>query len=99
MLTFPEARQKIESLLVEKGKYVDGGVIVLEEHTITKPYGWVFFYGGRRFAETGDIKHGIAGNGPIVILARTGEAVSLGTARHPDEAIARFEQARGLVAT
>ena len=41
-MTFAEARKKIELLLVEMERYVDGGVIVLEEHTITKPYGWVF---------------------------------------------------------
>ena len=83
-------------MLVELGKDVDGGVVVLDGHTIAKPYGWIFFYGGKRFVQTGDVIHAIAGNGPIVILAETGEAVPLGTARPSAEEIARFEHDRRL---
>jgi len=95
-LTFAEARSKIEAVLVEKGKHIDGGLVILDEMTIQTRYGWVFVYDSRRHVETGDILDAIGGNGPLVILAATGEVVALGTARTPDEEIARFEEARSL---
>ena len=95
-MTLADARRKIDSMLIELGKHVAGGVVVLEERTITKPYGWIFFYSGKRYVETGDIMTAIAGNGPIVILAETGEAITLGTARRPTEEIVRFEERRDL---
>lgn len=97
MITFADARQKLDLMLADIGKHIEGGVVVLEERTITKPYGWIFFYNGRRFVETRDIMHAIAGNGPIVILAETGEAIPLGTARRHAEEIARFEHERHLM--
>ena len=97
MMTLADARRKLDSLLVEIGKHIDGGVVVLEERTIAKPYGWIFFYNGKLFIETTDIMHAIAGNGPIVILAETGETILLGTARRPAEEIARFEHERSLM--
>lgn len=95
-MTLADARKKLDVMLAEIEKYIEGGVVVLEERTITKPYGWIFFYNGRRFVETRDIMHAIAGNGPIVILAETGETIPLGTARRPAEEIAHFEHERHL---
>jgi Immunity protein 35 len=96
MLTEADARQKITDLLPEWGRSVKGGLVVMDEMTLTKPYGWVFFYNSRRYLETRDILHAIAGNGPVVVLADTGEVVTLGTARRWEEAIAAFEQQRRL---
>jgi hypothetical protein len=33
---------------------------------------WVFGYNSRRFAETGDFRHALAGNGPLIVNKRTG---------------------------
>lgn len=96
MLTEAGARQKNTNLLAEWGRYVEGGLVVVEEMTLTKRYGWVFFYNSRRYIETRDIFQAIAGNGPVVILADTGEVVALGSARRPEEEIAAFEQQRKL---
>lgn len=97
-MTFHEARAKVEGLLQEWARNVDGGLVVIDHLTITKPYGWVFFYNSRRYVETGDIFESVAGNGPVVILADTGEAVVLGSARRPEEEIAVLERDRNLPA-
>ncbi|HEY6033427.1 MAG TPA: YrhB domain-containing protein, partial [Kofleriaceae bacterium] len=69
---------------------------IIEERTLTKSYGWVFFYNSKLFLETRDIRHGIAGNGPLVVLASTGELVMLGTARPAVDEIVAFEHSRNL---
>jgi len=96
MISETEARQKIAMLLGERSRYVAGGLVLVEEMTLTKPYGWIFFYNSRRYMDTRDILDAIAGNGPVVVLADTGEVVTLGTALRPEEEIALFERNRGL---
>lgn len=54
-------------------------LVILDEHTIEKPYGWVFFYQSQRFLETRDFSDGLAGNAPLLVT-RAGELHDLGTA-------------------
>jgi hypothetical protein len=97
MLTMQDARKKVEALLAEWGTHVEGGLAIAPELTLVKPYGWIFFYNARRYLESGDIAQSVAGNGPVVVLAETGEPFVLGTARRPEEQIAVFEQERAGV--
>jgi len=69
--------------------------VIGDDWTIKKSYGWVFFYGSRRFLETGDPSAQIAGNGPVVVLM-TGEVVALPSAYSPEEAVKMFESERRL---
>jgi Immunity protein 35 len=41
--------------------------VVLDEKTVEKSYGWIFFYNSRKFVETGQIIHRLAGNGPVIV--------------------------------
>jgi hypothetical protein len=96
MITIDDAKKKMATFLDERGPKIEGGLILLDEFTITKPYGWVFSYTSRLWFETRDIAYGIAGNGPVVVLADSGAVVALGTARSAEDEIAAFEHARGL---
>jgi hypothetical protein len=51
----------------------DGTAELVEERTIKKPYGWVFFYRGKKGA--------LAGNAPIIIDRVNGELRVTGTAK------------------
>lgn len=44
----------------------DGRHVVLEDRTLERPYGWVFFYQTREYAKTGNILHAIAGSTTII---------------------------------
>jgi len=85
------------SLVEGLERFSQCSLAIVDEETITKPYGWVYFYNSRRFLETRDILYGIAGNGPLIVLASTGEVVTLGTARDPEVEIAAFECERDLL--
>jgi hypothetical protein len=41
-------------------------LVILDEHTIERPWGWVFFWTTRGWAE-GDIRNAVGGNGPVLI--------------------------------
>lgn len=75
----------------------DDELVILDERTITKPYGWIFFYDSKRHTETRSFLDALGGNGPIVVEAESGEITELGTARAPEKEIAAFEQKRGLL--
>jgi hypothetical protein len=96
MITKVEAQLLVEKILERDAGYVTGGLSVLPERTITKPYGWVFFYDSNAHIQAGTLETAIAGNGPIVVIAATAEVVPLGTAYPSQTEIARFERARGL---
>lgn len=74
------------------------GLALLDDMTITKPYGWVFFYDSKRHMLTGSPLHALGGNGPIVVEKDSGRVTPLDSARAPETEIAAFEQENGLEA-
>jgi hypothetical protein len=58
-------------------------LVILEESTIVKPYGWVFFYDSQRFLKTGKFSYRLAGNGPVLVT-RDGEIYPFGTVHEVD---------------
>lgn len=95
-MTEADARKIVRAFIDTLERYSQGGLEIVDSATIEKPYGWIYFYNSRRFLETRDMIHGIAGNGPLVVLAASGEVVTLGTARRSEDAIREFERARDL---
>jgi hypothetical protein len=59
-------------------------VVVLDDQTIERPFGWVFFY-----AVPG---HRVAGNAPILVTRDDGELHPLGTALPLEDYLVRFER-------
>ena len=62
----------------------DDGWVVLDEHTIERGWGWVFFYDSRLHRETGDLRFAVAGNAPFFVRRIDGVVFVAGTA-HPIE--------------
>ncbi len=69
----------------------EDSLIILEDSTIEKPYGWIFFYQSRTYLETGDASYMLAGNGPVVFVGDDRSIHRLGTALPVAEEIERFE--------
>jgi hypothetical protein len=62
----------------------DGRGVVVENQTLDRPYGWVFFYQSREFLESGNTLDAFGGNAPIIFNRLSGEYRVTGTA-HPLE--------------
>jgi hypothetical protein len=97
-MDFETAKHKVEAHInkkwIEGGHAIAHGPLIIVEH-IDKSYGWVFFYTAQMYWETRDIKHAIAGNGPIIVDQRTGALHQLGTATPPEDQIRQWELANG----
>jgi hypothetical protein len=66
--------------------------VIVDEGTIEKPYGWVFFYNSRTYLETGDYSYQLAGNGPVIVNKVDGDVQFFGANEHPETLIERYEQ-------
>ena len=65
---------------------------VLDEQTIEKPWGWIFFYQSSRYMETGNILDMLAGNAPIFVNRTTNEVWPSGTAGGLDKYVQEYEK-------
>jgi hypothetical protein len=74
----------------------DDHLVVLDTPVMRKPYGWVFFYQSRRYLDTGDFRHQLVGNGPVVVCD-DGTVHPLGSALGPEGEIRDFEFRRGFL--
>jgi len=65
-----------------KAREGDAGceLVLMDQQTLERPFGWVFFYDAKRHLETGDFRHALAGNAPIVIMKADGRIHETGTA-------------------
>jgi len=72
-----------------------GPLVVLDQHTIQKEYGWIFFYSTQQYAETGDFRYALAGNGPLIVEKADGAVYRFGTSKPPEEMIREYELQRG----
>ena len=65
---------------------------IIDEATITKPYGWVFFYESKIYLETGDVGEFLVGNAPILIDRVNAELITFGTSYLTEHYIQEYEK-------
>jgi len=73
----------------------DDEIIILDDETIEKEFGWVFFYTSRKFLETGNVLHALVGNAPIIV-DKNGTLHMTGTSKPIEEYIREFEAKRKI---
>jgi hypothetical protein len=96
MISESEAYAIVKRFIDDQCGSVPDGVAIMEDRTIRKPYGWIFFYNSKRYMETGSPLDALGGNGPIVVERTDGTLHQLGSAQQPDASIAEFERAHVL---
>ncbi len=89
-----EARSQVERSFCGRPEWLppEDTLVVYEESTIERPWGWVFFYGSRLWQETGDLKYAIAGNAPLIYERESGRVLVAGTAHSIEYYVANYER-------
>ena len=80
-------RQKVATLKVPDGQEL----VVMDDKTVERAVGWVFFFQSKRFVETGDINDSIVGNGPILVDKRDGSVHQFNTGIHWSKHVEQYE--------
>lgn len=83
-MTKSDAQTMALGYVKAKEREVGCELALLEDSTIERSFGWVFFYDSARHMETGDFRDALAGNAPIVVTRADGRIHETGTA-HPLE--------------
>jgi len=66
--------------------------VILDDQTVEREFGWVFFYTTRRYVETRDPQYLVPGNAPLVVHQADGSITHLATSIPPTRAIEIYEQ-------
>lgn len=96
MLSKEQARALVVAQIARtpKYRYADDptDVVVVDEHTIEKDWGWVFFYTSERYLKTREIRYAVAGNAPFIVNRHTAEVRATGTALPIEHYIEEYER-------
>jgi hypothetical protein len=68
--------------------------VIVDDRTLEYDFGWVFFWNSRQFVETGDIRHALLGNAPLIVDKDDGTLHVTGTGRPTEEYVREFEENR-----
>ena len=66
-------------------------LVILDDLTIEKEWGWVFFYNSEEVARSGDTMDTLFGNAPYIVNRSTGELIETGTAYDIEDYIKDYE--------
>jgi hypothetical protein len=88
MWTHDKARKVIHAYV---DALTDGAAVILDEETLDRPYGSVFFYQSRAYLESGALMHQLVGNAPIIFNRFSGELKNTGTAKDVHTYLSEYE--------
>lgn len=90
-----EAKERVERAFAKTQKSAAAGpVIVIDNATAEKPYGFIFFVNTKRYLETEERRYAAIGAGPVVFDREQKQIVMLPTYLDAMEAIAEYEAGR-----
>jgi hypothetical protein len=94
MTTFSEARAAVEEYLQSHTGELpeEDALVILEEKTIERSWGWVFFYTSRLWQQTGELRYALGGNAPVFVERQSLRIWPTGTALPIEHYIANFER-------
>ncbi len=94
MATLGEARAAIEEYLQSHTGELpeEDALVILEEKTIERSWGWVFFYTSSLWQQTGEMQYALAGNAPLLVERQSLRVLPTGTALPVEQYIANFER-------
>jgi hypothetical protein len=90
-----EKAKKIAEDYVNRGYVVSGDrLVIVDEDTIEKEYGWIFFYDSLRYLETEDHDYMVAGNVPVIVEKNDGSVHVLDAIPSIEKGMAQYEAQR-----
>jgi hypothetical protein len=92
MMDKETARRLALERIAQSWDILDVHPVILDEETIERDFGWVFFYDSSEHIETGDFGDALAGNAPIIVNKHDGSLHLTGTYQVVEEFIEAYER-------
>lgn len=94
MIDYETAKQNAIEYINKGSSRADHEALIIDDLTIEKEYGWIFFYNSRIYLETGNIHYSFIGNAPFIVEKEDGSFHYTGTARDTEYYITQYEKQR-----
>jgi len=94
MITIQDAKKLAEKAIDTSRYGYDDELIIRDENTIEKEYGWIFIAESRKYLETKDYRYLLVGIGPILVEKENGQVIRFGTKYPSDYYIEQYERER-----
>ena len=91
-MNFDEAQALANQYLLDQDFDVE--LALLDDKTLEKEFGWIFFYTTKRYLETGDFRDMVGGNAPFIIDKETRVLTETGTAHDIDYYVEEYRSSR-----
>ncbi len=91
MIDKNEAEKIVTEFLLQDWQIEGDEFVILNEDTIERNFGWVFFYDSKKYLETDNISYALAGNAPIILNKYNGSKHITGTAFETEHYINEYE--------
>lgn len=93
MLTEREAREQALAAVRARPVGVRAGdeLVIVDDDTLEREWGWVFFYTSRRWLETADTRYRVSGNGPLIVNRYDGSVKFNGTDRPGEYYVTQYD--------
>jgi hypothetical protein len=94
MIDKQAAHQIAQDYVQQMAKASQHDFVLFEDKTQELDFGWVFFYSTRQHVETGDPRHAVPGNAPIIVDRQDGSLHPTGTAKGTQYYIDEYRKQR-----
>ncbi|TVZ40861.1 immunity protein 35 of polymorphic toxin system [Alteromonadaceae bacterium 2753L.S.0a.02] len=91
MITKEKAKEIVERHINSMTQPEEDRYIVVDESTISKDWGWVFFYTSEKWHTTRELRYAVVGNAPLIVEKDSGNLFVTGTAMPIENYIQRYE--------
>ncbi len=88
MITLEQARERAAAVV---GAHAGRPIVIVDDLTVEREFGWVFFYDSERFIATGDNSARLIGNSPVIVNRYTGGVSYTDTSLMAEEYISAYE--------
>lgn len=92
MITREEAKQKVAEYVNFNLRLQDDELIIVDEETITKDYGWVFFAVNKKYLETQNFSDMVIGRGPVLFEKQSQTIIPFGTVLSAEQYLEQYEK-------
>jgi len=93
VLSYREARERALAQMRSSPVDLPPGdeLVLVDDDTLEREWGWVFFFASRRWRETGDPTWRSEGHGPLIVNRFDGSVHATGTGRPSEYHVTRYE--------
>lgn len=91
MITREEAQKRVAEYVNFNHQPQDDELVIVDEETITKDYGWVFFAVNKKYLETQDFRDMVIGRGPVLFEKQSETIIPFGTAFSAEQYLEQYE--------